>query len=150
MPQSLASIHLHVVFSTKNRAPWLADPVALRLYDYVGGTLRANGCALVAAGGVPDHVHLLISVGRERATADLVRTVKANSSRWVHDTFADLGGFAWQAGYGAFAVSYDRIDSVRAYLARQQEHHRTRTFQDEFRAFLRAHDMEWDERFVWN
>jgi REP element-mobilizing transposase RayT len=150
MPQSFGSIHLHVVFSTKNREPLIAPALAPRLYDYIGGTLRGHKCALLDAGGMPDHAHLLVSMSREMSAAELVRVVKSNSSRWVHDTFPDLGGFAWQSGYGAFAVSYSQLGAVRAYIAGQEEHHRTRTFQDEFRAFLKAHDMEWDERYMWD
>jgi REP element-mobilizing transposase RayT len=150
MPQSLASIHLHVVFSTKHRESWLTAPFAQRTYDYIGGTLRGNGCALIAAGGIPDHVHLLVSMSRELNVAELVKLVKSNSSRWIHDTFPELHAFAWQAGYGAFAVSYANIPNVRAYLANQEKHHAKESFQDEFRDFLRRHEMTWDEKYVWD
>jgi putative transposase len=150
MPQSLASIHLHLVFSTKNRQPWLTGPIAQQTYGYMGGTLRGNKCALLGAGGMPDHIHLLISLGREWITSAIVRLVKSNSSRWIHDTFPQLQLFAWQAGYGAFAVSFSKIPNVRAYIANQVNHHTNETFQDEFRDFLRKHEIEWDERYVWD
>jgi putative transposase len=150
MPQSLASLHQHIVFSTKNREPWLTPEYAQRVYDYIGGTLRGNRCVLIAAGGMPDHVHLLVSMSRELSTAEVVRLVKSNSSRWVHDTFADLSGFAWQAGYGAFAVSYSNVPAVRAYIANQERHHAQSSFQDEFREILRRHEIDWDERYVWD
>ncbi len=150
MPQSLASIHLHVVFSTKNREPWLTTDYASRVYEYMGGTLGGNKCALIAAGGMPDHVHLLISMSRELSTADMVRMIKSNSSRWIHDTFANLAGFAWQTGYGAFAVSYSNIPSVRAYIANQVQHHTKQSFQDELREFLRQHEIQWDEKYIWD
>ncbi len=150
MPQSLASLHLHLVFSTKNRRPWLTSPLAKQLYDYIGGTLRGNKCSLIAAGGMPDHVHLLVSIGRECSVSDIVRLVKSNSSRWIHDTFPQLEMFAWQAGYGAFAVSFSKIPDVRAYIADQMNHHTVKTFQDEFRDYLRKHEIEWDEQYVWD
>jgi REP element-mobilizing transposase RayT len=103
----------------------------------------------VGAGGMPDHVHLLVSLGRTLSVADAVRLIKSNSSGWTHEELR-LPDFQWQTGYGAFAVSYSNIDPVKAYIANQAEHHRTRTFQDEFRAFLRRHHLEWDERYVWD
>ncbi len=126
------------------------DELAGRLYDYIGGTLRGNKCGLLDAGGMPDHVHLLVSLARDLSTADLLRLVKCNSSRWVHETFPGMHGFAWQTGYGAFAVSVSQLDAVKAYIAHQEEHHRTRSYQDEFRAFLRTHGQEWDEQYVWD
>jgi len=150
MPQSLASIHLHLVFSTKKREPWLTEEYTTRLYDYIGGTLRGNGCALLAAGGMPDHIHLLVSLSRELSVAQLVGLVKSNSSRWIHETFPKLAKFAWQAGYGAFGVSFSKIPNVRAYIANQKKHHAKQTFQDEFRDFLRRHEMQWDEDYVWD
>ena len=150
MPQSFGSIQMHLVFSTKGREPWIVPDLAQRLYEYIGGTLRGNKCTLLDAGGIPDHVHLLISLSREMSTADLARIVKSSSSKWIHDTFPSMGYFAWQAGYGAFSVSYSEIDGVRRYIAKQEEHHRKMTFQDEFRTFLRKHDLEWDEKYVWD
>ena len=150
MPQSLASIHLHLVFSTKKREPWLTADHAQRVYDYIGGTLRGNGCVLIAAGGMPDHVHLLASVSRELSTSEVVKLVKSNSSRWIHDTFPKLANFAWRSGYGAFAVSFSNIPDVRRYIANQETHHAKHSFQDEFREFLRKHEIEWDEKYVWD
>jgi REP element-mobilizing transposase RayT len=96
-----------------------------------------------------DHVHLLVSVGRTLSIADTVRLIKANSSKWIHEELP-LSDFQWQAGYGAFAVSYSNIDAVKQYIANQEDHHRVRTFQDEFREILRRHGLEWDERYVWD
>jgi REP element-mobilizing transposase RayT len=150
MPQSLASLHYHLIFSTKNRMPDIAADLQPRLYEYIGGILRAQRCCLVAAGGMPDHVHLLVSLSRELSIAQALNLIKSNSSKWIHETFADRHAFAWQAGYGAFAVSYSHLDAVKQYLATQEEHHRIRTFQDEFREFLRRHHIEYDERYVWD
>lgn len=150
MPQSFAAVHVHLVFSTKNRERWLAAEILPRVFAYIGGVLRNHDCSLIAAGGVADHVHLLASLSRTFSIADAVREVKANSSGWIHDEYSALAGFQWQAGYGAFSVSQSGLDAVRAYLARQEEHHQTMGFQDEFRELLRRHDLTWDERYVWD
>ena len=99
---------------------------------------------------MPDHVHLLVSLSLELSIAETVRLVKANSSKWIHGTFPDRRHFAWQAGYGAFSVSFSNIPDVKTYIARQADHHRVLTFQDELREFLRRHEIEWDERYVWD
>ncbi len=150
MPQSFGSIQVHLVFSTKNREPWIAPAIAERLYDYLGGTLRGNNCSSIAIGGIADHIHLLVSMSREFSASQLIRVLKSNSSRWIHDTFPTMAGFAWQSGYGAFSVSYSQIEVVKAYILNQEQHHKKQTFQDEFLALLEAHRLEWDERYVWN
>jgi REP element-mobilizing transposase RayT len=149
MPQSFACLNYHVIFSTKNRVPTITADVQPRLYEYIGGIVRAHGGCLLAAGGMPDHVHLLVSLNRETSVAEALRLIKANASKWVHETFPHHRDFAWQAGYGAFTVSYSNRDNVRRYLARQVEHHRRQTFQEEFLALLRRHGLEYDERYVW-
>ena len=98
---------------------------------------------------MPEHVDLLISMGRQTSVADLVRTIKANSSKWIHETFANRGGFAWQNGYGAFSVSLSNVEAVRQYIANQAEHHRTKSFQEEFIEFLVRHNLKYDERYLW-
>ncbi len=149
MPQSFTCLHYHLIFSTKNRVPAISPDLEPRLYDYIGGILRSEKSTFLAAGGMPDHVHLLCSLSKELAVAEALRLIKANSSKWIHETFPQHGGFAWQAGYGAFAVSYSHLDSVRRYIAGQVEHHRGTTFQEEFLAFLRKHHIEFDERYLW-
>ena len=149
MPQSFASLHCHIVFSTKHRRPLIAGDAQSRLFEYIGGTLRNHECRLVAAGGMPDHVHLLVSLGRTLTVADAVRVTKSNSSRWAKEDFG-LRDFQWQDGYGAFAVSYSQIEQVRSYLANQQQHHQRLSFQEEFLEFLRRHNMPWDDRYVWD
>jgi putative transposase len=150
MPQSFACLNCHLVFSTKNREPLLLPHWTPRLYQYIGGTTRAKGSALLAAGGMPDHVHLLLSLSRQTSISDLVRDIKANSSRWIHETIDGVGGFGWQSGYAAFAVSYSDLDDVKRYIANQSEHHRVRTFQEEFLAFLDRHALTYDPRYVWD
>jgi REP element-mobilizing transposase RayT len=149
MPQSFASLHCHVIFNTKHRQPLISSDFQSRLYDYIGGILRNHSSALIAPGGMPDHVHLLGSLGRTISVADMVRVIKSNSSGWVHDEL-QLRDFQWQTGYVAFAVSYCNIDAVKTYLANQEQHHRGQSFQDEFRELLRRHNLEWDERYVWD
>ncbi|MGL4551441.1 MAG: IS200/IS605 family transposase [Gemmataceae bacterium] len=149
MPQSLVCLAAHFVFSTKGREPLILPGWAGRLYDYIGGVVHAEKCQSLAAGGVPDHVHLLVSVGRTVSLADLMRMVKTNSSKWVHETLPDAP-FNWQAGYGGFDVSHDHLGTIRQYIARQAEHHAGRSYQDEYRAILREHGLEWDERYVWD
>ena len=150
MPQSFACLHYHLIFSTKERAPLLVGDFPSRLYAYIGGVLRNEHGTLVAAGGMPDHVHLLVSLGRESSLSDVVRQIKSSSSRWIHETIPDLRRFAWQAGYAAFAVSYSHIDTVKRSIATQADHHRNVTFQEEFLAFLRRHDLEFEERYLWD
>jgi REP-associated tyrosine transposase len=149
MPQSFASLHCHIVFSTKHRQPHVTPDLQPRLFEYIGGILRNHSGTLIAAGGVPDHVHLLASLGRTLSVAEAVRLIKSNSSAWLHDELK-MPDFQWQTGYGAFAVSYSNLDSVKAYLANQSEHHRGQSFQEEFLELLRRHNLEWDERYIWD
>ncbi len=150
MPQSFACCYFHAIFSTKDRAPLITSDIRPRLFEYMGGILRSEQCVLISSGGMPDHVHMLISMNRQLSISNAMRLVKTNSSRWVHATFPALSGFSWQAGYGAFTVSHSHLDRVQAYLSRQAEHHRTMTFQEEFVAFLKRHGIEYDERYLWD
>jgi REP element-mobilizing transposase RayT len=149
MPQSFAALQAHIVFSTRNRAPAIAADLAPKLYGYIHGIVAESGM-LIAAGGVADHVHLLVTLGREMSISELVRLIKCNSSRWVHESFPAHREFAWQNGYGAFSVSRSHREPVKRYIEMQARHHRARSFQDEFREFLRLHEIEWDERYVWD
>ena len=150
MPQSLVSLHAHVIFSTKYHEPTIDTDLAPRLNGYIGGIVGKTGSVLITIGGVADHVHLLVSLGRQTCIADLVRDVRSNSSKWVHEAFPDRVAFGWQAGYGAFAVSASLLDRVKGYTAGQEDRHRRQTFQDEFREFLTKHGIARDERYVWD
>lgn len=150
MPQSFACCYCHLIFSTKSRDPLITADVQPRLFDYIGGIFRSEGCALISAGGMPDHVHLLVSMGRQISVSKAMGLVKANSSRWVHEAFPALSSFSWQVGYGAFSVSHSHLERVKTYLSRQAEHHRTMTFQEEFVAFLERHGLAYDERYLWD
>jgi REP element-mobilizing transposase RayT len=150
MGQSFGALYFHVIFSTKNRAPLISAELQPALFAYMGGVMKNTKNVLLAAGGVADHVHLLLSLHRDVAVSEADRLLKANSSKWVHDTYPTQGEFAWQNGYGAFSVSYSLLDSVKIYLARQEEHHRHTNFQHEFIKFLNVHDIEYDEQYLWD
>ena len=148
MPGTYSQLLLHVVFSTKHRQPWIGHEVRNRLYAYLGGIIRAEKCVLYDVGGVEDHVHLYLRLRPDASVSDLMRTVKARSSRWVHETFTDLSVFAWQEGYAAFSVSKSQEQAVKQYLARQVEHHHKEDFKSELLRLLRAHEVVFDERYA--
>jgi REP element-mobilizing transposase RayT len=151
MPQSLAQILVHTVFSTKDRRPFLREK-SLRAepHRYLGGILTNHDCQPILIGGVEDHVHLLSTLSRTCTPAEMVKEVKRGSSLWLKTKSTDLCDFAWQNGYGIFSIGFSQIESVREYIAGQEEHHRKVLFQDEFRAFLRRYKVEFDERYVWD
>ena len=151
MPQSFAQVYLHLVFSTKERRPWLHDK-AIRdeMHRLLGGTCNSLDCPVVSEGGVADHVHILCCLGRVIAIAKLIKELKRESSVWVKPKAADLSDFYWQNGYGAFSVSPGHVADLKEYIANQEEHHKTETFQDEYRRLLRKYGIEWDERYVWD
>jgi putative transposase len=151
MPQSLAKILVHAVFSTKDRRPLLRDR-ALReeLHRYLGGILARLDCQPIIVGGIDDHVHLLCALARTCEAASMVKEVKRGSTLWLRTRNQDLRDFAWQQGYGIFSIGFSQIKPVRNYIAGQEEHHRKVSFQDEFRQLLRRYDIEFDERFVWD
>ena len=150
MPQSLARIHVHLVFSTRQRRPWLTDAVRDPLHRYMAVVLADLGCPALLINSVEDHVHVLFDLGRTVAVSKAVETVKASSSKWIKTQDHSLARFAWQAGYGAFAVSESNVLAVRDYVSDQREHHRKRSFQDEYRSFLERHGIAFDERYVWD
>jgi REP element-mobilizing transposase RayT len=149
MPQSFASLNVHIIFSTKHRLPLLTPDLRSDLFAYWTEEVRAHRSMLLAVGGVLDHVHLLVSPSREIAVAAFVRDIKAASSRWLHETKRGNPEFAWQNGYGAFSVSHSQLAVVKDYIATQEQHHAGVSYQDEFRAFLRRHDIPFDERYIW-
>ncbi|MCZ7644728.1 MAG: IS200/IS605 family transposase [Planctomycetota bacterium] len=150
MSHTFSSLFTHFVFSTKERATFLDPELRPRLFSYLGGIAREQNATLVSANGAADHIHLLALLHPTIAPADFVRTLKAGSSRWIHETFSDLAGFAWQTGYGAFSVSKSNVETVVAYIRGQEEHHRKMTFKEELLALLRKHDLDYDERYLWD
>ena len=149
MSQSFVCLHYHIIFSTKHRASFISPDLEPRLYEYIGGIIRQMDGHLLSAGGMPDHLHLLCALGKQWSIADALRTIKANSSRWVHQTFLDRKEFAWQRGYAAFATSCSDLDRVKQYIQHQPEHHRKMTFKEELIALLERHRIEYDERYLW-
>jgi REP element-mobilizing transposase RayT len=149
MPQSLSFILIHVVFSTKYRTPCLTPDVRPKLHAYLATVSRNTGCECYRAGGVADHVHLAVRLSRTITIAALVEEVKTSSSKWLKTQSPNLTEFAWQRGYGAFSVAAGDYDGLLAYIDRQEAHHAERTFQDEYRGFLKKYSIEFDERYVW-
>ncbi len=150
MPQSLARLPVHLVFSTKNRAPVLHDAVRPSLHAYMATVLQNIECPALLINSVADHVHILFELARTVSVSAAVEEVKKSSSRWIKTEGAEFAGFSWQAGYGAFAVSESNVDVVRDYVANQREHHRKKSFQEEYRVFLERHRVAFDERYVWD
>ena len=150
MPQSLARLHIHLIFSTKNREPLLHDAVRDSLHRYMASVLQNFGCQPVLINSVADHVHVLFELGRTVAVSAAVEEVKKTSSKWIKTQGNEFAAFAWQAGYGAFAVSESNVAAVREYIAGQQEHHRKNSFQEEYRSFLERHRITCDERYMWD
>jgi REP element-mobilizing transposase RayT len=150
MPQSFSQIYLHIVFSTRDRAPLIRSSWEPRLYDVIGGIFKTVKCSLLAAGGVEDHVHLLVSMARDISCSDAIRNIKTDSSKWIHQSIEGLELFHWQPGYAAFSVSQSQLPAVKRYIANQKEHHNRQSFQDELRDLLRLHGLEPDEEHMWS
>ncbi len=148
MPSTHLSLHYHVVFSTKERHPWIEAEWRDELHRYLGGCVKTLDAIPEQVGGIADHVHLLLGLRATHCLADVLREIKKASSRWVHEE-KRRPEFAWQEGYGAFTVSTSNLESVREYIATQEEHHRRRPFQDEYLALLKTHEISFDERFLW-
>ena len=150
MPQSLAQFYAHLVFSTKNREPIVRVAAHEDLRAYLGGILRDLESPVLAAGVVSDHIHLLYRHSKNIALKKLVEEVKTGSSKWIKTLGTDYARFHWQNGYGAFSVSASRLEAVKRYVLNQEKHHRTISFQDEFRRLLKEYNVEYDERYVWD
>jgi len=150
MGHTYTSLAYHVVFSTKQRRAWLSEEVRPRLVEFVGGVVRQRKGRLLGMNGPGDHVHVLAILSAATALSAQVRDIKALSSGWIHDTFAGLGAFAWQEGYSAFTVGPGDLDRVRRYIARQQEHHKTTTFEQELIAMLDRAGVEYDPKYLFD
>lgn len=149
MPQSLAKNLVHLIFSTKNRAPVLNDIVREALHAYVAGILNDLASPALLINSVSDHLHVLFNLNKNTALTHVVMEVKRGSSKWLKTPGANFTEFHWQNGYGAFSVGESAVETVKHYIANQQDHHRRVTFQEEFRAFLNRYKIEFDERYVW-
>ena len=150
MGHSFSSSLYHVVFATKGRRRLLTSELRLRLFPYLGGIARKNKIGALSIGGIEDHVHLLLSLPSTLEISRAVKIIKANSSKWIHDTCAELRDFRWQEGYGAFTIGISDIDRTRKYIERQAEHHSRITFEEEFTAILKKHEMDWQHPHLWD
>ena len=150
MSNTYTALYYHITFSTKHRRPWIKPDLQERLWPYLGGIARENEMTALKVGGTADHVHILLKTPPKIAPSKAVQLIKGGSSKWIHETFPALHEFAWQDGYGAFSVSKSKVPDVERYIDGQFEHHRTRTFQEEFLEFLERHDVEYDECYVWD
>jgi putative transposase len=149
MSHSYTRSLFHCVFSTKGRQPLITAELQDRLWPYIGGIARDNKMKALQVGGVEDHVHILLSLPSTMAIAKAIQLIKGGSSKWVHDEFPAHRGFAWQEGYGAFSISVSHRDPTIEYITNQKEHHRKKTFKEEFLAMLAKHGIEYDPRFIW-
>ena len=150
MPHTATNLLVHFIFSTKQRCALIRPEFEKDLYAYLGGIIRQIGGTALCINGTSDHVHLLIRLPAHHSLAEVARLIKTNSSRWIHERWPEHHLFAWQTGYGAFTVSESGLAAVRDYIASQQEHHKVRSFQEEFLAFLKKNGVTVDERYLWD
>ncbi len=150
MAHTFTTLHSHVIFSTKDRSPYLDDEIRGRVFAYMGGIVREMHGTAAIINGVSDHVHMLVQLPAEVSLAECLRVVKSNSSRWVHETWPDRKKFAWQSGYGASSVSTSNVPVVTRYIHGQEEHHKRVSFRDEFISFLRKNAISFDPEHFWD
>ena len=150
MPQSLAQLYVHIVFSTKYRQSLIAAEIELLLHSYISGILRSLESPVLRIGGMPDHLHILCQLSKKMPLCKSVGRIKSRSSHWIKTQGEQFRDFHWQNGYGAFSVCRSHIDRVGKYIARQKQHHAHYDFKTEFRAHLIKHEIDFDERYVWD
>lgn len=150
MGQSLVKNYIHIVFSTKYRQPWIHPPVEDELHHYVGGICNKNDCQVIKVGGYVDHIHILCMLSKKVTLSKLVEEIKAHSSKWIKTKGGHYKSFYWQNGFGAFSVNPAEVERLIQYIANQHEHHRGKTFQQEFRQALERFGVDFDERYVWD
>ena len=150
MGKSLIKNYLHIIFSKKNRAPLIQAPHDIDLHNYLGGICKQLDCPPIIVGGYYDHVHILCMLSKKITLVELLEKLKKNSSKWMKMQDASLENFYWQDGYGAFSVNPSEIDTVIGYINNQPEYHNKKTFEDEYRAFLKKYKVDYDERYVWD
>jgi len=143
------SLHYHIIFSTKNREPWIVQGIEQRVWRFIGGIARNHQMTALQVGGVEDHIHALVTAPPTIAPFQIAQLLKGISSKWIHEEFPSLHHFGWQDGYGAFTVSKSNIPEVIKYIENQREHHRRKTFQEEYLEFLKANGVNYDERYLW-
>jgi len=150
MPQSLSSILVHLVFSTKNREPFITPAIERELHPYMATIFREHNSPSLIIDGTADHMHALFALGRTMTVAELVEEVKTGSSKWIKTKGSEFRNFHWQKGYGAFSIGRSNVEEVKRYIRNQKEHHRHITFENEYRNFLKQYEVQFDERYVWD
>ena len=150
MPQSLAKIYVHLIFSTKNRVNLIDDQIEIELFPYMAKILKDNDSPNLAINAARDHVHLLFLLSRKFAVCDVIEEIKKSSSKWIKTKGEKYKQFYWQNGYGAFSVSQSNVNAVKNYIARQKIYHKKVTFKEEFIQFLEKYQVEYDERYIWD
>ncbi|MEZ5424884.1 MAG: IS200/IS605 family transposase [Pyrinomonadaceae bacterium] len=150
MAQTLVKQYTHIAFSTKTRADLISFEIERELFAYFGGIANGNNSKLLAAGGTANHLHLLVSISKNIALSEFVGDIKRDSSKWIKTKNVEFKNFRWQDGYGAFSVGYAQINDAKRYIDNQKEHHKKKSFEDEFRYFLNKYEMDYDERYVWD
>jgi REP element-mobilizing transposase RayT len=149
MANTYASLHYHIIFSTKNRESWIKPNVESRIWSYIGGIARTHKMTALQIGGCDDHIHALVQAPPIYSPSKIAQHLKGESSKWIHEEFPTMSRFGWQDGYGAFTVSKSQLPEAIRYIQRQREHHRKKTFQEEYKAFLKQYGIEYDERYLW-
>ncbi len=150
MANTFTSLNYHVIFSTKHRERWITPDIEERLWSFLGGIARQNNLRPLLVGGIEDHIHILLGMPPTVTVSEALQRIKGASSAWVKENFPGCQGFAWQDGYGAFTVSKSQIPEIEAYIRKQRDHHRTKSFQEEYRAFLDKHQIQYDEHYLWD
>ncbi len=148
--QSLSSVLIHLVFSTKFRQPWIQTDIESDMHKFMTQISIKQGCPVLQIGGMPDHIHVLVNLSRNLTISRLITELKTGSSRWIKKPYPHYASFAWQNGYGAFSIGQSHLKQAIHYIATQKEHHKTMSFQDEFRTLLKKYCIDWDERYIWD
>ena len=150
MGQSLVRNSIHIIFSTKNREALIHPPFEMDLHNYIGGICNNMECASIKIGGYNDHVHILCMLSKKIALVNLIEEIKKGSSKWMKTRHESLNNFYWQDGYGAFSINPSQIETVISYISNQQQHHYKKTYQEEYRSFLKKYNVSYDEKYVWD
>ena len=148
MAHTYSNMLFHVIWSTKERYPWISDELKSRLYGYIHRSAEDQGTKIMSMNGMPDHIHALIQAKPSVCISELMRDIKTGSSKWVRTNFPQKNNFCWQDGYGVFSVSESSVPALKAYIENQEQHHKKKSFEDEFKEFLKVHQIAYDERFV--
>jgi len=149
MANTYTSFHYHFTFSTKNREPWIVQGIEARMWAYIGGIARNHKMTAIQVGGIEDHIHALVLAPPTIAPSRIAQYLKGDSSKWIHEEFPNLRRFEWQDGYGGFTVSKSQVPDLIEYIKNQRNHHRQRTFQEEYLELLKKHGVDYDERYLW-